>query len=391
MRLITIFLLSLFSLLGSLSLVAGAPEALSEDQKVLHLLSRITFGARPGDVEKVKRLGVEAFLEEQLSPSASVDYEVAARLAPLETLEMTPGELFDAFLPPDRDRRRRRQSDDERTREEARIEMAEMRRSQSQIQLQLTQAKLIRAVYSENQLFELMVDFWMNHFNVFMLKNWDRFLTTDFEENVIRPNSLGRFEDLLVSVARSPAMLYYLDNWLSSAPEEVIRNRLRKQGGQLRKRRLRTMDREERDQALARRLGPTPALFRAKGLNENYAKELMELHTVGVDAGYTQEDIIQVAKCFTGWTITAPTHGAEFFFQPLMHESGDKVVLGRTIRDGGIEEGEQVLRMLARHPATARFLATKLVRRFVADEPPQDLVEVAAQTFERPREISKKS
>ena len=385
MRAIALCFLTLFSLGSSLSSASSRDEALSEDQKVLHLLSRITFGARPGDLERVKAMGWRTFLEEQLEPSGRDPSGVAARLANLKTLKMTPKELVDTFSPPRFDRRLRekRRSEDEKVREEARMEMADMRRRQRQIQLELTQAKLIRAVHSQHQLFEMMVDFWMNHFNVFMPKQWDRFLTTQFEEEVVRPNALGRFEDLLVSVARSPAMLYYLDNWLSSAPEAVIRQRMKEKAPRHRAGRRRSMNREDRHRMMAGIFGPTPALFRAKGLNENYARELLELHAVGVDAPYTQEDVIQVAKYFTGWTLTALQMGAEFTFQPLMHESGDKIVLGHSVRSAGVEEGERVLKILAHHPETARFLATKLVRRFVADDPPRDLVEVAARTFEQ--------
>ncbi len=251
-----------------------------------------------------------------------------------------------------------------------------MRAGLQRIRFELSETKIMRAVYSERHLQEVMSDFWMNHFNVFLAKGLDRVYTTDFEENVVRPLALGKFEDLLMATAKSPAMLFYLDNWISTAPAEVmeervsaLRNRLRSQ------RRQGTGGQGER--ALLR------LLQRAKGLNENYARELMELHTLGVDGGYSQEDVIQVAKCLTGWTITAPRQGGSFQFRPFLHEDGDKVVLGSRVRSGGIEEGEQVLRMLANHPSTARFISTKLVRRFVADDPPADLVDAASLTFER--------
>lgn len=225
MRFLSVSLILLLSGTGPLSFAAGSSGALTEDQRILHLLGRITFGPRPGDIERLKQIGAEAFLSQQLNPSEIDDSEVTKRVAHLGTLKMSPGELFAAYPPPGFNRRLREksQSQDKTTREEARMDMVEMRRNQRRVQLELAQAKLVRAVYSERQLLELMVDFWMNHFNVFMLKQWTRLLTTDFEENVIRSNALGKFEDLLSAVAKSPAMLYYLDNWLSSAPEEVVR------------------------------------------------------------------------------------------------------------------------------------------------------------------------
>ena len=256
------------------------------------------------------------------------------------------------------------------------------------IRQELSQARLIRAVHSERQLQEVMVDFWMNHFNIFMPKGLDRVYTTDFEENVIRPQVFGNFEDLLMATAKSPAMLFYLDNWISSAPAEVMEERIsqlrnafglgpgRRQRGNRATRRQRAMV-EERLQGTAR------VLRRAKGLNENYARELMELHTLGVDGGYSQEDVIQVAKALTGWTIQGPQQGGDFHFQPVLHEAGDKMVLGRSIPSGGVEEGEQLIRILAHHPSTARLISSKLVRRFVADDPPDELVDAASQTFLR--------
>ncbi|MCH8255328.1 MAG: DUF1800 domain-containing protein [Gemmatimonadetes bacterium] len=242
---------------------------------------------------------------------------------------------------------------------------------------ELYEARLIRAVHSERQLKEILVDFWMNHFNI-QFDLGDPYLASDFEERVIRPLVLGNFEDLLVATATSPSMMRYLDNWLSSAPEEVVKQRL-EAGHPV----YPTGKDGRRALALRRR---QPFFDQAKGLNENYGRELMELHTLGVDGGYTQEDVVQVSRALTGWTITGirddGTDGT-FVFDPLLHIEGDKVVLGQTIKSGGMEEGSQILTLLAHHPSTAHFISTKLVRRFVADEPPTDIVEAAAATFQR--------
>ena len=221
--------------------------------------------------------------------------------------------------------------------------------------------KLLRAVYSERQLQEVLTDFWFNHFNVDARKIEDRPVLAEYERDAIRPHVLGRFRDLLGATAKSPAMLFYLDNWMSAAPPVPPRPRPG----------VRTPPRPP---------APTPG----RGLNENYGRELLELHTLGVDSGYTQKDVIEVARCFTGWTMKSPHDGTGFTFNDKMHDHGEKRVLGHRIKAGrGIEDGEEVLDILARQPATARFIATKLVRRFVSDDPPVSLVNRAAKTFER--------
>ncbi len=390
------FLCLLLMIPGSATYSRAADESktLTEEEKIIHVLNRLGFGPRPGDIEKVAAMGLEAYIEQQLHPQEIPDPVMEKRLSSFKTLKMTPQELAELYPSPNQLRNQRQKLQAERQEEGAQNspemesesvpgatrEMQEARRQMraglQRIRFELSEAKIMRAVYSERQLQEVMSDFWMNHFNVFLAKGLDRVYTTDFEENVVRPLALGKFEDLLMATAKSPAMLYYLDNWISTAPAEVmekrvsaLRNRLRSQ------RRQGTGGQEER--ALLR------LLQRAKGLNENYARELMELHTLGVDGGYSQEDVIQVAKCLTGWTITAPRQGGSFQFRPVLHEDGNKVVLGHRIRSGGIQEGEQVLRMLANHPSTARFISTKLVRRFVADDPPPDLVDAASLTFEK--------
>ena len=366
----------------------------TEEEKIIHVLNRLGFGPRPGDIEKVAAMGLEAYIEQQLHPQEIPDPAMEKRLSGFKTLKMTPEELAELYPAPNQLRSQRQKLQAERQGEgaqssgemegesvpEATREMQEARRQMragiQRIRFELSEAKIMRAVYSERQLQEVMSDFWMNHFNVFLAKGLDRVFTTDFEENVVRPLALGKFEDLLMATAKSPAMLYYLDNWISTAPAEVMEERISTLRSRLRsQRRQGTGGQAER--ALLR------LLRRAKGLNKNYARELMELHTLGVDGGYSQEDVIQVAKCLTGWTITAPRQGGSFQFRPFLHEDEDKVVLGHRIRSGGIEEGEQVIRMLANHPSTARFISTKLVRRFVADDPPADLMDEASLTFER--------
>lgn len=395
---------SLVSLPGFSDLWTSAgQDELTESEKIIHVLHRLGFGPRPGDFSKVKARGLQAYIEEQLHPEALPDSAVKERLASFETLTKSPAQLAELLPSPNRGQAKRRRGNSPGERSDAQPEMDSMeeerraeqrkesRKALRQVQLELSQAKIIRATYSERQLQELMVDFWMNHFNIFMAKGLDRIFTNDFEQNVIRPRVLGKFDDLLMATAKSPAMLFYLDNWISSAPAQVMEIRVRELKKRLRHfRRNRRGDDDHsgrRPEALsgaeARLAAAMQVLRRAKGLNENFARELMELHTLGVDGGYGQEDVVQVARCLTGWSISAPRYGGAFRFHALLHEEGDKVVLGRSVKSGGVEEGEKVIRILSHHPSTARFISSKLVRRFVADDPPEDVVDAASRTFER--------
>ena len=231
---------------------------------------------------------------------------------------------------------------------------------------ELAQAKLLRATYSERQLEQVMTDFWFNHFNVFMEKGVERLLVTSYERDVIRPHALGKFEDLLVAAAKSPAMLFYLDNWLSVGPNSA--------------------------QAMGIPLHPSSRGYapprtrpnqgkRPSGLNENYGRELLELHTLSVSGGYSQRDVTEVAKVFTGWTIDKPYQGGGFKFDPRMHEPGPKFVLGHRLKPKGEGEGLEVLHRLATSPQTAHFISLKLAERFVADDPPPGLVDRMTKTF----------
>lgn len=226
---------------------------------------------------------------------------------------------------------------------------------------ELTESKILRTTYSERQLQEVMTDFWFNHFNVFSGKGIDRDLLTSYERDVIRRHAMGKFEDLLVATAQSPAMLFYLDNWLSVGPNSDFANGISKRGGRMQP-------------------GKKPQKKRS-GLNENYGRELMELHTLGVNGGYTQKDVTEVARVFTGWTLKKPQEGGGFIFDERMHDPGDKMVLGHRIKARGQKEGMEVLQLLARNPSTARFVCTKLAVRFVSDNPPPALIDRMARIY----------
>lgn len=255
---------------------------------------------------------------------------------------------------------------------------------------ELSMAKMTRAVYSERQLQEMMVDFWYNHFNVFAAKGADRWLITAYERDAIRPHAMGKFRDLLGATAKSPAMLFYLDNWLSADP--VAWQKLQQEQQERRAMRGGAFGAGPFGRPRFPPGGPRPngnpngADANAKqkqerGLNENYGRELMELHTLGVDGGYTQDDVINVAKAFTGWSIRQPRRDPEFFFEDRLHDTSVKTVLGHKIHAGGMKDGEEVLDILARDPHTARHISFELAQRFVSDTPPDALVDRMAQAF----------
>ena len=452
---------------------------LSTEQKILHVLDRLTFGARPGDFEEVRRLGVEKWIELQLHPERIAENPaLEARLKPLDTIRMETAEIFTKYFPqfppgfvqpvrlnellpgeqfrkvfngtaeerraaimaldPEKrmkvlaavppnvveglpDLQKEQAAARQKVQEDRQMEMRRMRpplnellspqqiqvalrgtpaqrtalfasldadklqrlagslppdalasqpelrrmgvmsRSPQQVVIgDLREAKLYRALDSNRQLEEVLADFWFNHFNIFEGKDRVRAMLASYERDAIRPHVLGKFKDLLLATARHPAMLLYLDNWQSMSPDVF-------------------------------QIGPfapgpfTPAqqlARQAHGLNENYGRELLELHTLGVNGGYTQQDVIAVARCFTGWTIRQPNQKPEFAFAAFMHDTAEKKVLGHQIPAGGGEQdGLQVIDILARHPSTARFISTKLARRFVADDPPPALIDHMARTF----------
>jgi uncharacterized protein (DUF1800 family) len=452
---------------------------LSTEQKILHVLDRLTFGAHPGDVEAVRRLGVEKWIELQLHPERIAENPaLEARLKPLDTLHMGTAEILTKYFPqfppgfvqpvrlnellpgeqlrkvfngtaeerraaimaldPEKrtkvlaavppnvmeglpDLQKEQAAARQKVQEDRQMEMRRMRpplnellspqqvqvalrgtpaqrtalfstldaeklqrlagslpadalasqpelrrmgvmsRSPQQVVIgDLREAKLYRALDSNRQLEQVLADFWFNHFNIFEGKDRVRAMLASYERDAIRPHVLGKFKDLLLATARHPAMLLYLDNWQSMSPDVF-------------------------------QIGPfapgpfTPAQQLARqshGLNENYGRELLELHTLGVSGGYTQQDVIAVARCFTGWTIRQPNQKPEFAFAAFMHDTAEKKVLGHLVPAGGGEQdGLQVIDILARHPSTARFISTKLARRFVSDDPPPTLIDHMARTF----------
>jgi uncharacterized protein (DUF1800 family) len=362
---------------------SSAPRTLTEQEKATHVLNRLAFGPRPGDVARVQQMGIRQYIEQQLHPEQINDSAVDSRLSQLSSIRMKTNELLARYPDPQQVAQRagiqKPKADDKNAqanRNQLQTYMMQngLERPQQLLQ-ELESQKIIRGIYSERQLQEVMTDFWFNHFNVYWNKGQDKWLTTDYEMNAIRPNALGKFKDLLMATAKSPAMLFYLDNHLSTVPNTApalsaaARARLANPGGPLPP----NIAAEEANQAKNRK---------KDGINENYGRELMELHTLGVDGGYTQKDVQEVARALTGWTIDRPRQDARFVFRLMMHDRGEKVVLGNRIRaGGGIEDGEKVIDILAHHPSTARFISTKLVRYFVSDNPPDSLVDKVAATF----------
>jgi uncharacterized protein (DUF1800 family) len=444
---------------------SAKPQKLTEEQRAAHVLNRLGFGARPGDVERVRKIGVEKYVEQQLHPELIDDSAAEARLTNLEVLKLSSGELLAKYpqpnfllkrmqregkLPADlaelRDNRKTpdaaanntatKQADAmpgtmpnsqpnatadapanananqppaaiDLNRAEYRQAVADFYRENGlqlpqRVTAELQASRIMRAVYSERQLQESLVDFWTNHFNVYAPKGADRWLLVSYDRDVIRPHTLGKFKDLLVATAESPAMLFYLDNFQSVAPNSnalgVRRGLMRQQRplfGVGTTRRDQMPQRQQQAQTLPQRAPAQPQQARPKrGINENYARELMELHTLGVDGGYTQKDVQEVARCFTGWTIIDPRgyagvaglmsqdRAGTFYFNPRTHDDGEKIVLGHKIpAGGGMNDGMMVLDILAHHPSTAKFVATKLARKFVTDEPTPELINRVALAF----------
>jgi len=427
----------------------GAAKGLSDDQKVIHVLNRLGFGARPGDVERVKASGVQRYIEQQLDAASIADTVAESKVANLEAFKLSTSELFAKYPNPGgmlqaiegRNRgpnaANAQNNPAEMTEADRRERQQTLRelyskydlRPANQILPQIVSNRVLRAVYSERQLQEVMVDFWQNHFNVFAGKAAVRWYIPSYERDVLRKNALGNFKDLVVGTAQHPAMLFYLDNFESVSPNSQQRGQgqnaqrvqqMMRNGGQLPERARERMKQQlgltdaqldARLKQMRDNLQPQQQA-RRRGINENYARELMELHTLGVDGGYSQADIVEVAKAFTGWTIADPRgyrrsagyvingtenrqldrlqrlagvpddlESGEFYFNNTWHEKGAKTVLGQKIDEGGVKDGLKVIDLLVAHPSTAKFIARKLVVKFVNDTPNEALVGRVAKAF----------
>ena len=426
------------------------PKRMSDDQRIVHVLNRLGFGARPGDVERVKAVGIDNYIDLQLHPEKISDTLAENKLKDLSVLSMSTAELYEKFpqpgqllrqlqsrgvLPSDlaeaRDNRvkgganattaqtpagemvapadatkngqpQQPPAGNPLDNEKYRAAIQEYYRQNGlqqpqRIIVELQASRIMRAVYSERQLQEVMVDFWTNHFNVFAGKGADRWLLPSYDRDTIRPNALAKFSTLLEATAKSPAMLFYLDNFQSVTPNPQ-RNQVPRRIGLLAE--LSNQQRRRDGNPMAQPANRQPPVQQQRrGINENYARELMELHTLGVDGGYTQKDVQEVARCFTGWTIFQPRGGAaaannlmggdaarrnagSFYFNDRAHDDGEKIVLGQKIpAGGGLKDGLMVLDILTHHPSTAKFISTKLLRHFVSDNPSPELVDRIAQTF----------
>ena len=351
-------------------------RALTPRDSAAHALNRLAYGPRPGEIERVARAGVLRWIDAQLTPDKIDDNDLARREREFAVLEYDRGDLATLYAEVQRARQeRKRMGDTAADKPDDSPVAVKGRRFAAQVQ----QLAVVRAALSARQLYEVMVDFWANHFNVYFAKGADRFLTPDYIEHTIRPHAMGRFEDLLIATAQSPAMLVYLDNWESVAPGATPPRAMRLQARPLFGRRPALFP-PPRDRVPMDSLRPRAP----KGINENYARELLELHTLGVDGGYDQHDVIEVARIFTGWSIRRPQQGGDFEFHDWAHDTGDKQVLGLEFERGqGMDEGIRLLKLLANHPATTHHLSRQLCQRFVNDDPPDGCVDDAVAAWQR--------
>jgi uncharacterized protein (DUF1800 family) len=406
---------------------------LSAEEAIQHALNRLAYGPRPGDVERVKQMGLAKWLDQQLNPNSIDDKAVEARLENYPSLKMSTTKLLAEYPQPKQAAKKEGLNKEEfkaQQMQQRRADMAAEKAAQQnadstrdgesmkdipspmkqesgnaatpgaggnrlsvdpnavpraiaddskrpqRVVEELAMAKVTRAIYSERQLQQVLDDFWFNHFNVYAAKGEVKWYLTSYERDVIQPHTLGKFKDLVEATAKSPAMLFYLDNFLSADPRAAQRMAMERAARQAR-----------RGGLGGRRPFPMPQRQGQKkkqerGLNENYGRELMELHTLGVDGGYSQKDVTEVARCFTGWTIDKPRENPEFKFDEWLHDPDTKIVLGKKIHNGGMGDGKEVIDLLAKNPSTAKFISTKLARRFVSDAPPQSLITKMAQTFQ---------
>ncbi len=306
------------------------------DQQALHVLNRLSYGPRPGDVERVKQMGIEQYIESQLNPETiPLPPALKERLGALDVADKSTGDMLGAFS----NARKRAKDGDDATKKKEREIIGSMVE-------QTAENRIARAIESPRQLEEVMVDFWFNHFNVFSDKGIERALIPSYERDAIRPYVFGSFRDILGATAKHPAMLFYLDNWISTSADYTPKN-------------------------------PGKNAAAKRGLNENYAREVMELHTLGVDGGYTQKDVTELARIFTGWTFSERDmlkNNRTFQFDPRRHDDGEKQWLGKRVSSAGQNEGEAALDYLAMRPATAHHLSYQLAQYFVQDTPPEELV-----------------
>ena len=368
--------MTLRSLLPVAALLSAAPLAAQPTlptprDSALHALNRLAYGATPGLADRIAREGVLRWIDRQLAVTEADDPGLKGVLARFDLLSTRPDQLLQTYLEVQRERRtdRRARAADSAmaamSPEERERQMPPEARELRGLLSQAPQLVLVRAVSSEHQLAEVMADFWSNHFNIFMGKNIARVYLPSYIEETIRPRLFGRFEELLVATARSPAMMVYLDNAQSimagAEPPRPGRRGARRQAAM-----------------------PAQQQRRPTGLNENYARELMELHTLGVDGGYTQKDVTEVARILTGWSVSRPAQGSGFAFNEWAHDPGAKTVLGVEFPAGGGEnEGRRLLGMLAAHPSTAHYIGGKLCARFVSDTPPDGCVDLAVAAWKR--------
>jgi uncharacterized protein (DUF1800 family) len=323
---------------GFVTITAKPADSLVSNREIVHILDRLSYGPSAGDIALVKSLGINGYIKGQLQPESITESpRVTQGLSQLSDLKRTPAEIFREYTVVRGDPK------------EDKKETPQGRKYRQKMREDAIRANLIRAIDSKKQLQEVMTNFWFNHFNVFVYKGkFTQMWIGNYEEQAIRPHTLGRFRDLLGATARHPAMLFYLDNWRNTDPNSP------------------------------------GARGQFKGINENYARELLELHTLGVDGGYSQKDVISLARILTGWGISnngSQGDGTGFYFNPKRHDFGDKLLLGTTIKGGGEVEVEQALDLLARHPSTARHISYQLAQYFVADQPPAILVDRLAQKF----------
>ena len=359
---------------------------LTPRDSALHALNRLAYGPRPGEVDRVAAAGVMQWIDRQLSPSKIDDHALAERERAFDILDYDRGDLAKLYLDAERERRERKRAAGADSAE--RPDQNPVAQRERRLGGEFADLAVVRAALSERQLYEVMVDFWTNHFNVFLAKGADRFLTPSYIEQTIRPQALSKFEDLLIATAKSPAMLFYLDNWESvapgSMPPQAMRLRARPLFGPRPMFGRPPLFDPGRDPMRADSLRRQAAERMPKGINENYARELLELHTLGVDGGYTQQDVIAVARIFTGWSVRRPQQGGDFEFHDWAHDYGEKVVLGVTFPAGhGMDEGVRLLKLLADHAATMHHVSRKLCQRFVNDDPPDGCVDDAVAAWRR--------